>query len=79
MAAFPVSARKEGSRADSRWMLPEGIEEMLPPGSWRAEDLRRSLLDHYRGRSYDLILPPLIEHLDARRDDAAVRRVFFRR
>jgi ATP phosphoribosyltransferase regulatory subunit len=32
--------------------------------AWRVETLRRKLLDHYRDRAYELILPPLIEHLD---------------
>ncbi|MBI2382599.1 MAG: ATP phosphoribosyltransferase regulatory subunit [Gammaproteobacteria bacterium] len=47
-----------------RWWLPEGMEELLPPSSWRAEDLRRALLDRYRERGYELILTPLVEHLD---------------
>jgi len=46
------------------WMLPDGVEESLPEVAWRVEDLRRALLDHYRAQRYDLILPPLIEHLD---------------
>lgn len=46
------------------WMLPDGVEEALPPVSWRLEDVRRALLDHYRERSYELIFPPLIEYLD---------------
>jgi ATP phosphoribosyltransferase regulatory subunit len=47
-----------------RWMLPDGMEEALPPFSWQLEDLRRKLLDHYRASGYELILPPLLEHLD---------------
>jgi ATP phosphoribosyltransferase regulatory subunit len=47
-----------------RGFLPEGMEEWLPPASWRQERLRRTLLDHYRRRGYELILPPLVEHLD---------------
>lgn len=45
--------------------LPEGIDEWLPPASWRQESLRRALLDLYRRRGYGLIAPPLVEHLDA--------------
>ena len=45
-------------------MLPDGVEEALPTTAWRVEGLRRALLDHYRTHSYELILPPLIEHLD---------------
>lgn len=48
-----------------RWMLPDGMEEALPPSSWQTEDLRRKLLDHYRKSGYELILPPLVEHLDS--------------
>lgn len=48
----------------TKWMLPEGVEESLPPLSWQMEALRRRLLDYYRKHRYELILPPLIEHLD---------------
>jgi ATP phosphoribosyltransferase regulatory subunit len=30
---------------DDRWLLPEGIEEVLPPQARRLESLRRALLD----------------------------------
>ncbi|WP_020648399.1 ATP phosphoribosyltransferase regulatory subunit [Solimonas variicoloris] len=48
-----------------KWMLPSGVEEALPPVSWQLEDLRRKLLDYYRKSRYELVHPPLIEHLDA--------------
>lgn len=48
-----------------RWLLPEGVEESLPPEAWRLERARRCLLDLYRSWGYDLIRPPLIEYLDA--------------
>jgi ATP phosphoribosyltransferase regulatory subunit len=48
-----------------RWLLPEGVEEILPPESWRLEAMRRRLLDLYRKRGYELIVPPLIEYLDS--------------
>lgn len=48
-----------------RWLLPEGVEEILPPESWRFEAMRRRLLDLYRARGYALIIPPLIEYLDS--------------
>ena len=47
------------------WMLPEGVEEVLPPVAWALESLRGRLLSHYRDAGYQLIMPPLIEHLDA--------------
>ncbi|MGH8443550.1 MAG: ATP phosphoribosyltransferase regulatory subunit [Nevskiaceae bacterium] len=49
----------------SKGWLPEGMDEWLPPLSWRQEELRRALLDLYRRRGYELILTPLVEHLDA--------------
>jgi ATP phosphoribosyltransferase regulatory subunit len=48
----------------TRQWLPEGMEEWLPPASWKLEALRRDLLDLYRDRGYGLILPPLLEHLE---------------
>lgn len=50
---------------DNRWLLPEGIEEILPPQAARLEQLRRELLDLFRGWGYELILPPVIEFLDS--------------
>lgn len=48
-----------------RWLLPEGIEEVLPPQAERLEGLRRRLLDLYRSWGYELVIPPLIEYLDS--------------
>lgn len=48
-----------------KWMLPDGMDESLPPVSWQLEDLRRKLLDYYRRNDYELVLPPLVEHLDS--------------
>ena len=48
-----------------RWLLPEGIEEILPQQARRIEQLRRRLLDLYASWGYDLVLPPMIEYLDS--------------
>lgn len=48
-----------------RWMLPDGVKEMLPPDARRVEELRRSVLDLYASWGYDLVMPPLVEHLDS--------------
>ncbi len=46
------------------WLLPEGIDEVLPPQAEQLEGLSRRLLDLYRGWGYELVVPPLIEYLD---------------
>lgn len=50
---------------EDRWLLPEGIEGILPPAADRLEALRRSLLDLYAGWGYELVIPPLIEFLES--------------
>jgi len=52
-------------KGKNRWLLPEGIEELLPEQARRLELLRRELLDLYRGWGYELIIPPFIEYLDS--------------
>lgn len=48
-----------------RWLLPEGIEEILPPAAHQLEQLRRRLLELYAGWGYELVIPPLIEFLES--------------
>jgi ATP phosphoribosyltransferase regulatory subunit len=48
-----------------QWLLPEGIEEVLPPEAWWLESARRELLDLFSGWGYELIMPPLIEYLES--------------
>ncbi len=48
-----------------RWLLPDGIEEILPPQAARIEALRRTLLDEYRAWGYDLLQPPSAEYLES--------------
>lgn len=48
-----------------RWLLPEGIEEVLPKEAKRLEQLRRTLLDTYESWGYDLVIPPFIEYLES--------------
>ena len=49
----------------ARWLLPEGIEESLPPEAARIEKIRRELLDLYRSWGYELVMTPLIEYLES--------------
>ncbi|KJS09047.1 MAG: hypothetical protein VR73_03530 [Gammaproteobacteria bacterium BRH_c0] len=48
-----------------RWLLPEGIEEILPNQAFKVERLRRELLDFYHAWGYDLVIPPLVEFTDS--------------
>lgn len=48
-----------------RWLLPEGIEEVLPEKARQLEAMRRVLLDLFDSWGYDLVMPPLVEFLDA--------------
>ena len=47
------------------WLLPEQIADVLPSQARRIEELRRTLIDRARGYGYELVMPPLVEHLDS--------------
>jgi ATP phosphoribosyltransferase regulatory subunit len=49
----------------NRWLLPDGIVEVLPEEAARLERLRRRLLDMYRTWGYGLVMPPFIEYLES--------------
>ena len=48
-----------------KWVLPEYIEDILPVEAEAIEQLRRTLLDHFKARGFRLVQPPLVEHLDS--------------
>lgn len=48
-----------------RWLLPEGIEDVLPPQAAALERLRRQLLDLFHCWGYELVIPPLVEYLES--------------
>ena len=48
-----------------RWLLPDGIEEMLPDEAQNVENLRRGLVDLFRGWGYDYVIPPMVEFTDS--------------
>ena len=48
-----------------RWVLPEYIQDVLPEEAAGIEALRRSLLDAYAARGYQLVQPPLLEYMDS--------------
>lgn len=49
----------------NRWLLPDGVDELLPPEAWSLELLRRDMLDTFANYGYDLVTPPLIEYLES--------------
>ena len=49
----------------TRWALPEYIADVLPGEARRVENLRRALLDAFRSHGYELVMPPLLEYVDA--------------
>lgn len=55
---------ESGSR-QSRWLLPDGVDEQLPPEAARLEALRRRALDLFSRWGYRLCTPPTIEFLDS--------------
>lgn len=49
----------------SAWLLPEHIADVLPSQARRIEELRRELLDMARTYGCELVMPPMLEHLDS--------------
>jgi ATP phosphoribosyltransferase regulatory subunit len=47
------------------WILPEGIEEVLPEQASRFEAMRRMLLDLYASWGYELVIPPTIDFIES--------------
>ncbi|MCY4045748.1 MAG: ATP phosphoribosyltransferase regulatory subunit [Cellvibrionales bacterium] len=49
----------------NRWLLPKGVEEILPKQAWLIKQYERSLLDLYHAWGYELVIPPLIEYQES--------------
>src|SRR5690554_3652337 len=48
-----------------RWLLPDGVEDILPPLAGQIESLRREVMDTCQRWGYQLVIPPLIEYLES--------------
>ncbi|CAD5106553.1 ATP phosphoribosyltransferase regulatory subunit [Zestomonas carbonaria] len=48
-----------------RWLLPDGIEEVLPPEAARIEAARREVLDLFQRWGYEFVVTPHIEYLES--------------
>ncbi len=51
--------------ANNRWLLPDGVDEVLPPQTRQLEAIRRKALDIFERWGYELVIPPIIEYLDS--------------
>jgi ATP phosphoribosyltransferase regulatory subunit len=47
------------------WLLPEYLADALPAEAARIEGLRRCVLDHFRSRGYEMVMPPMLEYLES--------------
>src|SRR6266496_2226785 len=47
------------------WLLPESIEDILPPHAERIEGMRAKLLELFRVHGYQLVIPPMLEYLES--------------
>jgi len=49
----------------ARWLLPENVSDVLPREARQLESARRRLLDLFASHGYELVVPPILEHLDS--------------
>lgn len=49
----------------SAWILPDHVADVLPSEARHIEELRRGMLDTARSYGYELVIPPMLEHLDS--------------
>ncbi|HEY2559128.1 MAG TPA: ATP phosphoribosyltransferase regulatory subunit [Caldimonas sp.] len=49
----------------SAWLLPEHIADVLPARARHLEILRRGLLDAASGFGFELVIPPMLEHIES--------------
>lgn len=47
------------------WVLPENIEDILPPVAQGIEHTRAKLLELFRVHGYELVIPPMLEYLES--------------
>ncbi len=52
-------------KPSDRWLLPDGVDELLPNEARLVEQTRRRVADNYRLWGFELVSPPLIEYLDS--------------
>lgn len=50
---------------NANWLLPEGVEEILPTEALKLEMLRREIIDDFTAKGFSLVMPPVMEFVDA--------------
>ena len=51
-------------KSNKRWLLPDGVQETLPPDALAVESLRHQILESFQRWGYDLVMPAMIEYMD---------------
>lgn len=49
----------------NRWLLPEGIDEVMPDEARQLEAMRRQLLDLFDCWGYEMVIPPFVEYIES--------------
>ena len=52
-------------RSAKRWLLPDGVQETLPPDALAVESLRHAILQLFHSWGYDLVMPAMLEYRDS--------------
>ena len=52
-------------KSNKRWLLPDGVQEILPPDALAVEVLRHEILQIFNRWGYDLVMPAMIEYRDS--------------
>jgi ATP phosphoribosyltransferase regulatory subunit len=47
------------------WLLPENLEDILPPQAQRIDAMRARLLGLFRVHGYELVIPPMLEYMES--------------
>jgi ATP phosphoribosyltransferase regulatory subunit len=47
------------------WLLPENLEDILPPLAQRIDAMRAKLLELFRVHGYELVIPPMLEYMES--------------
>ncbi len=52
-------------KSSKAWLLPDGVQETLPPDALAVESLRHGILEIFHRWGYDLVMPAMIEYMDS--------------